>query len=86
MIENIQTIQKIDKNILPFIQGTIQPKKYQKLQNFMVEHGVWGEEEYAIYHKGKRENTDQTVFLFQIGFNSKDQEDLWFVVEEDELK
>ena len=52
----------------------------------MVEHGVWGEEQYAIYHKGKRENTEQTVYLFQIGFNSKDQEDLWFVVEEDELK
>ena len=42
MIENIQTIQKIDTNILPFIQSVIQPKKYQKLQNFMVEHGEIG--------------------------------------------
>lgn len=85
MIENIQTIQKIDQNILPFIQAAIKPKKYQKLQNFMVEHGVWGEETYAVYHKGTRENTNETVYLFQIGFN-ENQEDLWFVVEEEELK
>ena len=85
MIENIQTIQKIDQNILPFIQAAIKTKKYQKLQNFMVEHGVWGEETYAVYHKGTRENTNETVYLFQIGFN-ENQEDLWFVVEEEELK
>jgi hypothetical protein len=85
MIENIRTIQKVDENILPFIQRAVKPHKYNKLQNFMTEHGVWGEETYVIYHQGTRENTTDTVYIFQIGFN-ENQEDLWFVVEEEELK
>jgi len=39
----------------------------------------------VIYHTGTRENTQDTVYLFQIGLENK-EDDLWFVVEEDELK
>lgn len=85
MIENIKTIQKVDQNILPFIQQKVTPKKYQKLQNFMVENGVWGTEKYLIHHTGTRENTDKQVVVFQLGFEDQ-TEDLWIVVEEDELK
>lgn len=85
MIGNIQTIMKVDQNIIEFIKKTVIPRKAQKLENFMVEHGVWGDEKYVIYHKGKREDTEDTVYMFQIGLKEK-EDDLWFVVEEDELK
>jgi len=85
MIENIKTIKKVDQNILPFIQHIVTPKKYQKLQNFMVENGVWGTEKYLIHHIGTRENTDTPVVVFQMGFEDQ-PDDLWIVVEEDELK
>lgn len=85
MIENIKTIMKVEENIIPFIKKSVIPKKAHKLENFMVEQGVWGDEKYVIYHTGTRENTQDTVYLFQIGLENK-EDDLWFVVEEDELK
>jgi putative IMPACT (imprinted ancient) family translation regulator len=85
MIENIKTIQKVDKNILEFIELAVSQDKLQKLEEFMKDNNVWGKEKYLVHHTGTRENTEENVYLFQIGFEGH-QEDLWFVVEEEELK
>lgn len=85
MIENIKTIQKVDRNILEFVELAVIPEKLQKLENFMKQNDVWGKEQYLVYHKGTREKTEENVYLFQIGFQEH-EEDLWFVVEEEELQ
>lgn len=84
MIENIQTINKINENIMAYIKLCVNEEKFKRLENFLKEHDALGKEQYAIQHKGTREKTEEKVMMFQIGLENKD-EDLWFVVEEAEF-
>jgi hypothetical protein len=82
-IEIVKLLNKVDMNVLPFLERALIPKKYDTIKNAITQAGLWGDEIAVAHYLGKRED-DSVVHYLQIDFT--DHDSLYVVVEQNELQ
>lgn len=83
MIEITKVLNKVDINIMEFLELALIPKKFNTIKNAITQAGLWGDETSLIHYLGKRED-ESIIHYLQIDFI--DHESLYVVVELEELR
>ena len=83
MIEISKLLNKVDMNVMEFLERAVIPKKFNTIKNAITQAGLWGEETSLIHYLGKRED-NTPIHYIQIDFI--DHDSLYVVVELEELK